>query len=79
MKILKSTKIDNGWLVLASCNEGDIIESPVEEWKTEVAYRVLYHTGKGDKQPGASPKIFLKNEETANSLYHKLKGVSYES
>ena len=72
MKILKSTKIDDGWLVLAACNEGDVVESPVEEWKTDAAYRVLYHTNKDDKQPGASPKIFLKNEEMANNLYRKL-------
>lgn len=79
MKIIKSTKIDDGWLVLASCNEGDIIESPVEGWKTDIAYRVLYHTDKENKQPGASPKIFLKNKEMADNLYHKLGRVFDES
>ena len=72
MKILKSTKIDDGWLVLAACDEGDTIESTIEEWKTEAAYRVLYHTSKDNKQPGSSPKIFLKSEEMADNLYHKL-------
>lgn len=72
MKILKSTKVDDGWLVLAACEKGDTIESSIEPWEAEMAYRVLYHTHKDTKEPGSSPRIFFSDSTIAHNIYCKL-------